>query len=747
MAAVHNHLLSFTVLALLNAHSPSTLANSEITLTSEELTLDDLRENEFGLFNYREISGDTALVVKEPSELNFSREATPEADWLDMAFLSHADGKITLTESATLSLKSQGAESVAGLRTEKFQGFGKESKALKITLEAEHALNQLDYAVAWNISESACELSESGGAPEEIHLTLHTKGLSDGATAAALLLTDSDFSYQGRLVIRAKDEISEEKIRAIELWGSRFHFESTGNSVIEGNISVDSVSDLYLGLNHEGDVFEGQILNEIEESSTHLALSSGARWSTHGVNKLNVFDWGKDGVLDLTQALGPTSIKNYNADGVSVSDTRIEDGARLKISLTDSDLKSTGYKLELGTVTPITPEGSRVFIEIIDKRTDQSEESLRVGLIKVDNVSDSDTKFFAQSTPSYYETALGSFESYGTIGTDGKDGFVLTGIKTDLLGPSGLVKSMLDFTAGLSIAHEQNADRVFSLISERLSQRKERGLWAVAHGRETKLNLDHRTREQTLKTQSLTVGYDTDLNLPFFNKGAAGVWASVNQSESDIERADADMDENAFGFYLHGMTEDNYRLILFAHYGQGDNRIDTEGFFGEANEHKKARFRTDSDSYGAGLYFGFAYPDLPQGWFFEPFVSGYTYWVDINQSNSFEGVSFETEKIHRSLTKVGLTVGKELGTTGSLSFYSQAAWVHRFDQSRDFTGFEADTSRVFDTEDLQESWGYLKLSAHWKVNSDLSLGANVSAFASEVVKPKYEFGLNANYRF
>ena len=745
MAAVHNHLLSFTVLALLNAHSSTALCQSDITLGSEKISLDDLHEDEFGTMVYREVTGDAAVSLERPLKLEFNRETEPNADWLDMAFFSHSDGKLSVNPNTFLSLKVQGAESVTGVRTQHFQGFGQEKESLSISLDAAHIHHGLEYAVAWSLSESVCDLSDN--APNSIHLDLHTTGLAEGATAAALLLSDSDFTYQGRLVIRATDENNPQNVRAIELWGSRFHFESTGNSVIKGNIAVDSVSDLYLGLNREGDVFEGQILNEIEESSTHLALSSGARWSTHGVNKLNIFDWGKNGVLDLTQAPGSTSIKNYNADGASISETRIEDGARLKISLTDNDLKNTGYKLELGAVTPITPDGSRVFIEIIDKRTDQSEENLQVGLIKVDNVSDAESKFFAESTPSYYETALGSFKSYGTIGTDGKDGFVLTGIKTDLLGPSNLVKSMLDFTAGLSVAHEQNADRVFSLISERLSQRKERGLWAAAHSRETELNLDHRTREQTLKTQSLTVGYDADLNLPFFNKGAAGLWASVNQSEGDLVLGESDMEENAFGFYLHGMTDDNYRLILFGHYGQGNNRIDTEGFFGEGNVHKKARFHTDSHSYGAGLYFGFAYPDLPQGWFFEPFVSGYTYWVDIDQSNSFEGVSFETEKIHRSLTKVGLTVGKELGTTGSVSFYSQAAWVHRFDQSRDFTGFEADTSRIFDTEDLQESWGYLKLSTHWKVNSDLSLGANVSAFASEVVKPKYEFGLNADYRF
>lgn len=210
MAAVHNHLLSFTVLALLNAHSSTALCQSDITLGSEKISLDDLHEDEFGTMVYREVTGDAAVSLERPLKLEFNRETEPNADWLDMAFFSHSDGKLSVNPNTFLSLKVQGAESVTGVRTQHFQGFGQEKESLSISLDAAHIHHGLEYAVAWSLSESVCDLSDN--APDSIHLDLHTTGLAEGATAAALLLSDSDFTYQGRLVIRATDENNPQNV-------------------------------------------------------------------------------------------------------------------------------------------------------------------------------------------------------------------------------------------------------------------------------------------------------------------------------------------------------------------------------------------------------------------------------------------------------------------------------------------------------------------------------------------------------
>ena len=62
-------------------------------------------------------------------------------------------------------------------------------------------------------------------------------------------------------------------------------------------------------------------------------------------------------------------------------------------------------------------------------------------------------------------------------------------------------------------------------------------------------------------------------------------------------------------------------------------------------------------------------------------------------------------------------------------------------------GQENGNAETFKTENLQESWGYLKLSGQWQIDRQFAIGAQASAFASKVVKPKYEIGINGSYLF
>ena len=62
-------------------------------------------------------------------------------------------------------------------------------------------------------------------------------------------------------------------------------------------------------------------------------------------------------------------------------------------------------------------------------------------------------------------------------------------------------------------------------------------------------------------------------------------------------------------------------------------------------------------------------------------------------------------------------------------------------------GQENGNAETFKTENLQESWGYLKLSSQWQIDRQFAIGAQASVFASKVVKPKYEIGINGSYLF
>lgn len=749
MAAIQNHLLSFSVLALLNAHLPASLAHTHLNLSSKQLTIHDFTDYD-GVFVYKDIEGDATLATdgivwleyESPSEMSPAQDD----EWIETVFFRQSGGKLNSGNSLSIELKAQNVQSAVGMESNFIDGFiAQNSHHLNLSLNASSTTQTLENAVTWAINDSVLTNEQL---PEVIDIKLQTQGLADDAIANALQVSESTVNYKGTLRLSAQDLDQNEKVYALKLYGSQFHFESSGNSVIKGDVNLNKNSKLYLHLSHASDLFEGRIVNsEYESTQSHIVLSSSAKWVTHGDNALNRFDWKKDGILDLTHAQDTVRINNHNLNNDCTSSTRIEDGAILRVNIRDSDIGSNHYKLELGEVSPITSDGSRVFVEIIDSRTDKTTDEINVGLISVENVDDSYSKFFAEALPSYYETALGSFKTQGAIGTDGRDGFVITSMVTDRIGASGLVKNILDFTSGATVAHEQNADRVFSTVSDRLSQSQNRGLWTDVRIQETELNLDHRSRSHRIDTKALTLGYDRNVKLPVMNEGIAGLWLSHSQTDSDLEAASGEINETAFGFYLHGITEDNYRLILLGHYGVGDHSITSDGVFGTDLIRKCSHFKEDAQTYGVGLYFGFVHPEISNEWFFEPFVSGYTYWIKRDPTNTFEGVSFQTEKEHQSITKIGVTAGHRITGSAPLSLYAQAAWVHRFGQSMTLEGQENGNAETFKTENLQESWGYLKLSGQWQIDRQFAIGAQASAFASKVVKPKYEIGINGSYLF
>ena len=748
MADVRNHLLSFSVLALLNAHSPGAIAQSVIPLCTQKITLDDLTGEE-GFFVFKEFEENDKLESAQTAHLEIAPQTVPqEAEWFEVAFLRQMGGTIKTSDNFSVAMRAHDADAVYGLESAAFTRFENKPKKFQLALNTQNDTRPMSSATGWLLTAPRATTEDL---PDEINIQVRATGLfQESAEVTALAVYDSQIDYKGRLTLAAESD-HDAGVYALSLSGSRFHFESSGHSAITGNIHLGADDELSILLGNATDRFTGRIVSDAYDySNAKIGIRNGAVWKTQGQNWVNEFHWGKDGILDITDAHDMVSIKSVgtgigtvkNSAGEAIENvTLIEDGARLRVKISDADIGSDRYKLSLGNVKPLNPEGSRFFVEVMDVRTNKDSSELNIGLIRVDNVDDSLNKFFAESVPTYYETALGSYKTYAAIGTDGADGFVISAMATDRLGASTLAKNYLDFSSALTIAHEQNAMRAFDAVTERLSQSTDRGLWVSAQMGETELNLNNKSRSQDLKTESLTLGFDRAVDLGF-KDAAAGLWASVSRSDSDPGNASADFDETSVGFYFHGITRDNYRLILQAHYGLGDNTLASPGYFGENHSLLTRSFSMDSQSYGAGLYFGFTYPDLPPEWFFEPYVSGYTYWVKTDPSNEKEGVRFENEKVHQSVVKLGVGTGYK---ADQVALYAQGAWAHRFGQSFDVTGFEENLTETFETEDLQESWGEFKVSVKWQARDDLTLSAQAAAYASEIVKPKYSLGLGASY--
>ncbi len=754
MADVPNHLLSFSVLALLNAHHPGAAADTFINLNSQNFLLNQL-PGELGYYTFKEAEGDVQIRSENPTviEVENSGAFTSTDDYSSLSFLRQSSGKLNLENETAIEVQVENVNSVIGLEHDDFRGFSPNVRSFRFNLRADGKM-PMESVIAWSLYESDLKTEAF---PELLDIRVQSRANTEEGVVAAIASLSSSFDYKGTLrVSAAGNHTDRENVFALDLSDSRFHFESNGQSEIVGDIRFDGTSSISLTLSHPDDRFVGRMVNAGSEGAqASMSLSDGALWVVHGQNFINRFEWKKGGILDLTHTKDPVTIKTTGTLTGSVEGTSgegientalIEDGAVLRVSIYDQDKENSQYKLQLGEVSPISPEGSRIYLEVLDERTDKNGETLDIGLIQVDGM-DLSNKLFIESVPTYYETALGSFKTYANIGSDGKEGFVIHNMATDLLGPSSLVKNMLDFTSAAIVSHEQNADRLFSFVSDRLSQSEERGLWVSASVQETDLHLQNKSRDTTLETRSFTLGYDADLKLPLLQKGCAGLWISQNRSESDGENASGEMDETAVGFYLHGLTDRHYRLIFTGHYAIGENQLDTPGVFGIDHRYSRTDFKYDTTSYGLGLYLGFSHPELDQSIFFEPFVSAYTYWIDYEKTNRHENVHFETEKTHQSLTKIGVTGGYRNHCDNPWSIYGQLAWVHRFAGSTKFEGFEGNNHEVFKTDDLQESYAYLKLSGHWQATDRWQLSANAAGFISEVVKPKYELELSAAYRF
>ena len=758
MAAVRNHLLSFSVLALFNAPFQVASADTFISLTSQQLTLSDL-VNDYGYYTWHDGNGDIKLKADAPVDITIlaSQATENEYEYSSVTLLKQNTGYLAFDDEIALSVTISDANSAIVLEHSDFEGFKTSTipQVFHVSLEA-NGQTPIDAAVTWSINESVLK-NESLPSTLSLHAKAHLN--SKDGLVAAIQSFHSDIEYEGALKLSAVSTNPDfQNAFSIDLIESRFDFISSGNTNIQGDIQIDDTSSVSLRLSHPTDRFEGRFLNGGNETGCAVInLSSGAQWITRGKNFINEFHWGNGGILDISQAQETVSIKTSGTLTGTVNTINkeaiantifVEDGAVLRTSINDEDIGKKQYKLMLGSVQPTTSDGSRIFVELIDNRVNDTTDDLQIGLIQVDEVKGQAGKLFVEAVPHYYETALGSFKTVASIGSDGQEGYIITSMITDLLGPSSLASNMLDFASGTTIAHEQNTDRVFSFVTDRLSQSNKRGLWVDARIKETELNLKHHSYTPTLETRSLTIGYDKEIQLPLLKEGSVGVWFAYNRTESDLQQASGKMDESAMGFYLNGISDDNYRWILFGHYGFGDNELESIGYFGNDHKMKNARFTNDSRSYGLGLYLGFAYPEFAREWFFEPFVSGYTYWVEQDRTSRFKDVSFAAEDTHQSLVKIGLSIGyRNENAAKPPSAYAQASWVHRFGKSVSLSGFEQQSHERFKTEDLQESWGYLKVGGNWQLSKNWTLSASASGFIAEVVKPKYEAGVSVGYQF
>ena len=567
--------LTSTLLGLFCSSCFAATAQSETAphwkLNSTDIAAENCAEIDFDWAYYLKHNSTEALFISAQAPSHYQFENTLVGTLFSFTLLKAQTNNVHLQTPVALTLETKNLEETIGLRTDGLEKMIGES--LSIQTVAHNRLGSTN-STAWYILNS-----QSDPLPSQLHLSataINTEENSD-SYATALKIENSAFSHTGEFDLSAKQSSlgnSFSEAAAIMLINSHISLESTGNSHLTGDILFDDIggepSSLQLSLTHPDDRWSGRVYSFYDTQAIQpmtLTLANGATWSTTMTSSLETFHWRKGGVLDISEATEPVDIGlRANSDVDNTHKTYVQTGAVLRIKVTDKDIGTAGvgnrYKLQIEDITAID-QNAEILVQIIDERekTANQTEGLDIGLVRFNTVAGG---IHFDADQYRYETALGTYETVAEFGSSTDLGTVINAIGTERIGLSTLSQNRVDYLSAEIIAHEMLLTHTASMLPARFNDafgQPLRGLWADLSIAETDLEFNDGARDQTLKSQTLTIGYDHELELKVLDEGFAGLWAAFGQNDTEFSQGSADADQWAVGLYAGG-SEGPLRFFL-----------------------------------------------------------------------------------------------------------------------------------------------------------------------------------------
>lgn len=762
MICFKQSVLTSTLLGLFCSSCFATTTNSENAphwvLNSTKITVNDCTINDIGETFYSTHNAPAPLSISAQAPSHYQFENTLVGTLFSFTLLETQTNEVYLQTPIALTLETKNLEETTGLRTDGLEKMIGES--LSIQTVAHNHLGSTN-STAWYILNSQID-----PLPQRLYLsaTAINEASDGGSSAVALKIENSAFSHHGQFNLLAEEESVNKSLSeaaAIKLTNSQISLESTGNSHLTGDILFDDIggepNSLQLSLTHPDDRWSGRVYSFYDTQAIQpmtLTLANGATWSTTMTSSLETFHWRKGGVLDISEATEPVDIGlRANSDVDNTHKTYVETGAVLRIKVTDKDIGTGGvgnrYKLQIEDITAID-QNAEILVQIIDERekTANQTEGLDIGLVRFNTVAGG-IHFAADQYR--YETALGTYETVAEFGSSTDLGTVINAIGTERIGLSTLSQNRVDYLSTEIIAHEMLLTHTASILPARFNDgfgQPQRGLWADLSIAETDLEFNDGGRDQTLKSQTLIIGYDHELELKVLDEGFAGLWAAFGQNDTKFSQGSADSDQWAVGLYAGGYSSDQRKMLIHAFYSQSKGDFTSLAYAADDRAATPMTFDTQSDAYGAGLYIGF--PLIEPGtrnYAIEPYIAGDTYWIKPKHAQTGE-VGFESETIHQSVARVGIQSAYRFEQNENrLTLKGNLFWAHRFAGTHELIGTESGLRETFQTEDLQESWAEVGIGIQWAIKDQLNLSGSVRGALAQEVTPKYRINLQAQYFF
>ena len=731
-------------------------------LNSGEIAADDCTITDDGEAYYLTAAQSESLSITAdaPVRFHFVNSLSDEEKWqlYSLTLLQTQTARVDLKTPISIVLETDNHESTVGLHSINLQETVGESLRIEVIgRNSGWATN----SVAWLVSQS-----QADPLPEKLHLsaTAINTEIQGDSSAIALKIENAAFSHAGEFHLLANQQSSEgllSEAAAIKLTDSQIELKSTGNSRLKGDIIFEDMggepNSLQLTLANPDDHWSGRVYSYFDSQTIQpmtLTLANGATWSTTLTSSLETFHWKKGGILDISEASEPVDIGLRDHSDVDNSHkTYVETGAVLRIKVTDQDI-GTGsaqgrFKLQIEDINAVD-KNSEILVQIIDERekTADQTEGLDIGLVRFNTVAGG-IHFAADQYR--YETALGTYETVAEFGSAPDLGTVINAIGTERIGLSTLSQNRVDYLSGEIIAHEMLLTNTARQLSSRFGDefgKPQRGLWVDLSVAQTDLDFNDGQRGQTLKSKTLTIGYDHAMDMKALDDGFVGLWSAFGQNESDFSQGSAEADHWAAGLYAGGYSSDRRKMMIHAFYSQANGDFTSQAYAADDRAATALTFDTKSNAYGLGLYIGFPLVEPGnQRYAIEPFIAADTYWIKPKNEQNGE-VGFASETIHQSVARIGVQGAYNLSQFDQrLTLKSDFFWAHRFAGAHELIGTEAGQREAFQTEDLQESWAEAGFGVLWTVKDQLSISGSVRGALAQEVTPKYRINLLAQYFF
>lgn len=533
----------------------------------------------------------------------------------------------------------------------------------------------------------------------------------------AIVITSSDTSGNGYALQTYKGNLTFSETADISITGDIVYskyspkyeagngsitLNSSGTTVINGNIKAEEGSTITANLTGANSVFNGKVETITAEGgtskpTTNIGLKDGATWNAKAESH----------VTNLTLAGGVVDLKGQK---VAVDTLAKDSTGTIRM-----DVGADGKK-EVGSFTVATANNAKLTADLVQNADVVTSDIAKNALDKI-TTSDKDGKL--------------------TVTADVKEGLVNPGT---VYGQDGKVLS----TTGNSLMRDTlQLAQTSSLSLNRILMndvRKRMGDLRAAegkHGAWARYDGGRLSGEGGFENDFHTIQVGVDA-MPLDNGVRFGLAGSYTKGDAEYARGDADMDAFGLAAYATWMGDNGMFVDGVARMAKASNDLTVD---------RDMKGKLDSLAVSLSGEFGWRFPIAANAYVEPQFEATYTY-IDgekMTLSNGKQEANYELGSFDSFLTRAGVLAGYTFPNNKG-DVYVRASAVHEFLGDSEISGKTGKANHM-ERIDGKDTWVELGLGGNYSVTPNTYVWADVERTTGASIETDYRATVGVRYAF